>query len=75
MSYGSGVYHHVTGQLLGGHAVKLIGWGHDDKSGFDYWICANSWDTTWGEKGFFNIKWDDCGINSSTYSCTPVATA
>jgi len=75
MSYGSGVYHHVTGQLLGGHAVKLIGWGHDAATGFDYWICANSWSTSWGEQGFFKIKWDDCGINESTYSCTPNVTA
>jgi cysteine peptidase C len=27
LSYKSGVYQHVSGQALGGHAVKLVGWG------------------------------------------------
>ena len=27
MNYKSGVYHHVSGKMLGGHAVKIIGWG------------------------------------------------
>ena len=27
LSYKSGVYHHVTGQELGGHSVKIVGWG------------------------------------------------
>ena len=36
--YKSGVYKHVTGDALGGHAVKLIGWGTSD-DGEDYWVC------------------------------------
>jgi len=36
--YKSGVYKHVTGHALGGHAVKLIGWGTTD-DGQDYWVC------------------------------------
>lgn len=27
MSYSGGVYHHTSGKQLGGHAVKIIGWG------------------------------------------------
>ena len=65
MSYQSGVYKHVTGSQLGGHAVKIIGWGDG------YWICANSWSTSWGEKGFFKIAFGDCGIDSAAYGCTP----
>jgi hypothetical protein len=34
---------------LGGHAVKIVGWGAD------YWIAANSWGTAWGDKGYFKI--------------------
>jgi len=49
MNYDSGVYYHVSGRVEGGHAVKIIGWGHDNASGLDYWICANSWNTSWGE--------------------------
>ena len=26
-SYGKGIYKHVTGDFVGGHAVKVIGWG------------------------------------------------
>merc|ERR1712113_300898 len=60
MSYKSGVYHHVSGGMLGGHAIKCIGWGNED--GMDYWLMANSWGTSWGEQGFFKIKMGDCGV-------------
>lgn len=36
--YKAGVYKHITGYALGGHAVKLIGWGTTD-DGEDYWVC------------------------------------
>lgn len=55
-SYKSGVYSHKTGGFAGGHAVKIVGWGHDSKSGEEYWIVANSWGPTWGLDGFFWIK-------------------
>lgn len=61
MSYKGGVYRHTTGSLLGGHAIKAIGWGVED--GEEYWIMANSWGTGWGEEGFFRIAMGDCGIN------------
>jgi len=51
MSYKSGVYHHVSGSLLGGHAIKIVGWGVDSTSNKPYWIVANSWDVTWGLNG------------------------
>lgn len=38
--YKSGVYKHVTSGVMGGHAVKLIGWGTSD-DGEDYWVCLN----------------------------------
>lgn len=67
-SYKSGVYHHVTGSLLGGHAVKLIGWGVDGST--PYWLIANSWDVTWGEQGFFRILRgkNECSIESMVYA-------
>ena len=61
ISYKSGVYKHTSGSLLGGHAVKIIGWGNEN--GTDYWIVANSWNTTWGENGFFRIAFNQCGID------------
>ena len=35
--YKSGVYKHITGENIGGHAVKLIGWGTTE-AGEDYWV-------------------------------------
>jgi len=66
-SYKSGVYQHVTGDYLGGHAVKILGWGVDAASNLPYWLVANSWNTDWGEKGFFRILRgsDECGIEDN----------
>jgi len=27
LTYKSGVYHHTSGSALGGHAIKIVGWG------------------------------------------------
>jgi cathepsin B len=27
LTYKNGVYHHVEGKSLGGHSIKIIGWG------------------------------------------------
>lgn len=51
--YSSGVYKHTTGGYAGGHAVKILGWGHED--GMDYWLVANSWGRDWGLDGYFKI--------------------
>ena len=62
--YESGIYKHVQGQQLGGHAIKIIGWGTEN--GQDYWLIVNSWTEKWGEKGTFRIARgvDECGIES-----------
>jgi len=66
MSYKTGVYQKHFWELVpeGGHAVKIVGWGTD--SGTDYWIVANSWNTTWGDEGFFKIKrgTNQCGMET-----------
>lgn len=38
MNYESGIYEYTTGVAVGGHAIKIIGWGTDDE-GVVYWIC------------------------------------
>jgi cathepsin B len=68
-NYKSGVYHHVSGGVAGGHAIKLIGFGVE--SGTPYWLAANSWGTGWGMSGTFKIKQGDCGIEQQVFSCTP----
>jgi len=49
MTYKSGIYQHTTGKMMGGHAVRIIGFGSEN--GVDYWLVANSWNNNWGEKG------------------------
>jgi C1A family cysteine protease len=65
LTYKSGVYRHVSGQMLGGHAVKAIGWGVTS-TGTKYWIINNSWNKDWGNNGQFWILRgvDECGIES-----------
>jgi len=70
-SYQSGIYHHTTGGYEGGHAIKLVGYG--EENGEKYWICANSWNVDWGEKGFFRIRrgHNDCGMEVISYAGLP----
>jgi cathepsin B len=67
MSYKSGVYWKSWYEFkpLGGHAVKIIGWGTEN--GDPYWLVANSWGESWGLDGFFKIyRGDDqCEIESA----------
>lgn len=64
LTYKSGVYEHVSGEFLGGHAIKIVGYGTDKASGKDYWTVMNSWNESWGEKGTFRILRgkNECGI-------------
>lgn len=67
LAYKGGVYTHVTGEMLGGHAIKIIGWGVSESSKMPYWIVANSWGEDWGQNGFFWIRRgkNECGIESN----------
>jgi hypothetical protein len=49
LDYKSGVYiPDLTADVLGGHCVKIVGWGED--AGVPYWSVANSWGPEWGEQ-------------------------
>ena len=69
--YKGGVYQQTTGNFLGGHAIKIIGWGIQD--GVKYWLCVNSWNESWGEKGTFRILRgsNHCGIEGSIVAGLP----
>ena len=71
-NYAGGVYQHTGGNMMGGHAVRIVGWGVDSKSGMKYWKVANSWNPYWGENGYFRIKRgsDECGIMSGAVADT-----
>jgi cathepsin B len=60
-----GVYTSASGSLVGGHCVKLIGWGVEGSQ--DYWLFANSWGTDWADSGFFKMARgiNLCGIEDS----------
>jgi C1A family cysteine protease len=48
----------------GGHWVVIVGWQDDpDVKNGGYWICRNSWGEKWGENGYFNIAYGECGID------------
>lgn len=70
-NYKSGVYQHESGSALGGHAIKILGWGVED--GTPYWLVANSWNPRWGDEGFFKILRgsDHCGIESGVVAGMP----
>jgi len=77
-NYKSGVYQHVHGGALGGHAIRILGWGevqsevaNDDP--VPYWLVANSWNSDWGDEGTFKILRgeDHCGIESGVVAGLP----
>lgn len=67
-NYAGGIYRHITGEQLGGHAIKIVGWGKENTT--TYWKVANSWNPYWGENGYFRIVRgiDNCGIEDQAVS-------
>jgi cathepsin B len=71
LAYAGGVYKHSSGAALGGHAVKILGYGTD--RGIPFWLLANSFNANWGERGFFRMirGRNDCGIETTIWCGTP----
>merc|ERR1712039_989149 len=75
-AYRSGVYkagNPITDPMLGGHAIKIMGWGTEN--GAPYWLVANSWNEDWGDEGFFKIDrgHNQCQIENAMINGGPVA--
>ena len=51
------------------HAFLIVGYGRDENSKTDYWICKNQWGTEWGMNGYINIKIGEniCGIATDAH--------
>ena len=70
--YKSGVMTSPCGRALD-HGVLVVGYGHDEDQGVDYWLVKNSWGPTWGEEGYIrllrngtlNDGFGQCGILST----------
>ncbi|KAL7033589.1 hypothetical protein ACKWTF_007645 [Chironomus riparius] len=66
-AYSNGIFTDPNGDCYGeksNHAALLVGWGSEH--GLDYWILKNSYDTWWGEGGYFRIArgYNLCNIAS-----------
>jgi len=74
---GKSIYTHPdkSGGELGGHAVKLVGWGEETVNGqlIKYWWIANSWGTDWGINGYFKMKRGitECQLEDNIMSVIP----
>jgi hypothetical protein len=53
------------------HAVTIIGASTDPLTGIDYWIVRNSWNSTFGEQGYFRVQRDtqQMGIFGGYFAC------
>jgi C1A family cysteine protease len=70
-AYTGGIYSHVSGNLVGGHCVSVVGYNDTGQ----YWICKNSWGTGFGENGFFRIAYVQCGIDARMWAVVVLAGA
>lgn len=63
-SYTSGVYKwNGKAKYEGHHAVCVVGYNDTTQA----WICKNSWGQNWGDNGYFEIGYGQCGIDASMY--------
>jgi C1A family cysteine protease len=62
--YTGGIYTRTSNVVEGGHCVSVV--GYDDNGGC--WICKNSWGTGWGDSGFFQIAYGQCGIDAEMWA-------
>lgn len=53
--YSSGIFDYPECCDVQNHALLIVGYGHDEGLGLDYWIAQNSWGRQWGENGFMRI--------------------
>lgn len=59
LTYKEGIYNADMAPYVyaGGHIVKIIGWGVENKR--KYWLIENTWGSDWGENGYAKIEIQD----------------
>ncbi|XP_017839936.2 cathepsin L [Drosophila busckii] len=63
--YSQSVFNNKNCDTTSNHAVLIVGYGHDNQTGLDYWLLKNSWGADWGERGYMRLarnKQNQCGI-------------
>jgi len=68
--YSGGCYEHEYNNQSLNHAVTIVGWDDDMCNGEGAWIVKNSWNTTWGDEGYFYMKYNSSGMG--LYSARPL---
>ncbi|MEW5871816.1 MAG: C1 family peptidase [Chloroflexota bacterium] len=63
-SFDSNNVYHCPSNSTTNHAVVAVGW--NDANG-GYWIIKNSWGTSWGTAGYFNVGYNTCAIQIYPY--------
>lgn len=54
---------------MGGHAIRILGWGVED--GTPYWLVGNSWNTDWGDNGELSTRSEGAQARAQWASCPP----
>jgi cathepsin B len=67
LAYKTGVYTHTSGQALGGHAIRILGWGVEN--GTPFWEVANSWNEDWGNQGTCSVNLLFCFSCENSHMC------
>jgi len=58
----TGIYHwnHQQSGSPGGHAVLIVDYNDSEQ----YWLCKNSWGSSWADGGYFRIGYGECCIET-----------
>jgi len=59
---GSSVYSHTQGGEVGYHCVEIVGYSDPERC----WIAKNSWGASWGDHGYFKIRYGECMIDETS---------